>query len=532
MSNDKRNEFHGELLPPEVIRKGIYELGKVDRIPPAVGIFDSPTRCFVVNVEWWSHIAGMVHLLADVVSWRDADDESYFAIQEILRFMQGMECMDFALRQNPADNCILQQTLDGGTTWTDVFDFSQCATIQDQSRQVSISNAVTNYVPTFESIYNNYVANYAGSPADVYPDLEAPTGDDSAFSAAYCNAIYTLVSVVAANGVSYYTETVNSAQGEFNFLVGLSLFVVAAIGIAGAIPTGGASLSLTAMAGSAGLVAAGIGLGAGLVNYAVDYLQQHTIDQFQDTEAIEEVTCYLVDEVAAADNTLAAMQAALVGHGLGGNAGVIADFLAIVLTHDSTYAAFLEKWNNNKQYADAGIDLYCPCASEYKVWTWDFSNGMGEFTFDIAPAGSNCPGTVLGVLQGGRVEGVQCGASSNEIAVLMPFQTTWRIRSVKLHLERRNGISHGVNDAERFQMIPAGGNPIIGGFRENGVIERCNTNIVAPFYWTGASQIRISLGVRYDDDPLSEIFLDKVEIMFEADYAKGGYTTDDDDLCS
>jgi hypothetical protein len=76
VSNNHRG-FSGELLPPEAIRKGIYELGKVDRVPPAVGIFDNPTRCFVVNQEWWSHIAGMVHLLADVVSWKDADDESY-----------------------------------------------------------------------------------------------------------------------------------------------------------------------------------------------------------------------------------------------------------------------------------------------------------------------------------------------------------------------------------------------------------------------------------------------------------------------
>jgi hypothetical protein len=531
MSNDKKNEFAGELLPPEVIRKGVYELGKVDRVPPEVGIFDSPTRCFVVNVEWWSHIAGMVHLLADVVSWKDAEDESYFAITEILKFMQGMECMDFALRQNPADDCILQQTTDGGTTWTDVFDFSQCVTIQDKSYQISIQNQVTNVQETFIDIYNNYTANYAGLPSDVYPALEQPAAgtDDSALKAALCNAIWELIRNACNAAVSYYTESINQSQGEANFLLAIAAFALTALALAAAVPTAGASL--VALGGSAALIAGGIGLGAGLANYLVDFWQQHTIDQFQDTEAMEEVACYLVDELEAGNKSLAAMQAALVGHGLTGNAGVIADFLAILLSHDSTYAAFLDKWNNNKQYADAGIDLYCPCASEYKVWVWDFSNGMGDFTFDVAPFGSSCPGTTLGVLEDGRIKGVQCGPSSNEIAILMDFETTWRIRSVKLHLERRNGITHGVNDAERFHMIPTGGDPIIGGFRENGVIERCGVRTVTPFYWSGASQIRISLGVRYDDSPLSEIFLDKVEIMFEADYAKGGYITDDDNLC-
>jgi len=480
---------------------------------------------------------GMVSWLAEIAPWKDADDESYFAIEEIQKFLRGVECMAFGLRQKPDDSCILQQTLDGAT-WTDVFDFSLCSTIQDQSWQVNITNTVNNYVPTLESIYNNFITNYSGTPASAYPELEAPSGDDSAYAAAYCNAVYTLVSVVAANAVSHYTETVNSAQGEFNFLVGISLFVVAAIGIAGAVPTGGASLTLTAMASQSALVAAGIGLGAGLVNYAVDYLQQHTIDQFQDAAAIEEVACYLVEEVPADSNSKASMLAALDGHGLAGNAGVIADFLAIALQADVTYAAFLEKWNNNLQYAEAGIDLYCPCVTGFKVWVWDFSNGMGDFTFNVAEAGSGCTGTVLGTLVDGRIKGVHCG-SQNAISLLMDFDPTWRVRSVKLHTERINGIGNGTFDYTRFQMRPTAGStvgafsPISGGFRPNGVEERCNVqNASAPFYWTGANQIEIGVGVTFDADPVSEIYLDKIEIMFEEDFAKGGYTTDDDNLCA
>jgi len=536
MSNDKRNEFAGELLPPEVIRKGIYELGKVDRVPPAVGIFDSPTRCFVVNVEWWSHIAGMVHLLADVVSWRDADDESYFAITEILKFMQGMECMDFALRQKPDDSCIMQQTLDGGATWTDVFDFSECVTIQDKSLSVNITNALTNYAPTFESIYNNYVANYAGNPSDVYPGLEAPTGDDSAYNSAYCNAVYTLVSVASDSAVAFYTEVIDDAESQLGIFGAFALFVVAAIGIAGAIPTGGASLSLTAMASSSALVAAGIGLGAGLVLFASDYLRAHTKEEFQDEEARAEVTCYLVDEVAAADNTYAAMQAALASHTLTGNAASIANYLKILFDHDSHYAAFLEKWNNNNQYAEAGIDLYCPCATEYKVWVWDFSNGMGEFTFDVGPAGSDCVGVTLGTFVGGRTKGVTCG-SQKALGVKMPFNPAWRVRGVKVHTERINGIAHGTFDqtTARFRPTPgsdSGSIPlIVGGGLPNGEVTRCTMYASAPLYFTGINEFWVSSGVFYDDDPVSDIYIDKIEIHFEADYAKGGYITDDDDFC-
>jgi hypothetical protein len=528
MSNDKRNEFHGELLPPEVIRKGVYELGNVERVPPSVGIFDSPTRCFVVNVEWWSHIAGMVHLLADVVSWKDATDESYFAITEILKFMQGMECMDFALRQNPADDCILQQTLDGGETWTDVFDFSQCVTIQDKSYQISIANQVTNVQQTFTDIYNNFTTNYAGLPSDVYPDLAdpGPGVDDSALKAALCNAIWELIRTACNAAVSYYTETVNQTQGELNFLIAVAGFVFTALALAAAIPSAGASL--VALGGAATLIGASVGLSAATANLLVDYWQQHTIDQFQDTEAMEEVACYLVDELAAGDVSLAEVQAALVGHGLTGNAGVIADFLAILLSHDSTYAAFLEKWNNNKQYADAGIDLYCPCATEYRVWSWSFTNGLGPF--EIVDFG----GTQYGTLESGRIRGVDLGVLRQVQLFWNNFNPTWRIHQCKLYYERIGGTNHASRDIEQVTWRPTpnsntGANffPSASGV-DNGVLERCS--VFGP-YGTNYQQVLFNVAV---NDPLntSEIYLDRVEILFAADYAKGGYITDDTDLCS
>jgi len=521
MSNDKNNEFHGEQLTPEIARKAIYELGRVDRVPPAVGIFDSPTRCFVVNQEWWSHIAGMVHLLADVVSWQDADDESYFAIQEILKFMQGIECMDFSLRQDPADNCMLQQTVDGGDTWTDVFDFSLCATIQDKSQSVNIQNSVTYVQPTYQSIYNNYVANYAGTPESVYPDLADPTGDDSALRAAYCNAIFTLVTTACDAAINYYKEF-DELQNEFNVGIGIATAVLAIIALAAALPTAGASLA--ALGPIATLWGASIGIGAIIGNQLVDEWQGHTIDQFQDTEAREEVTCYLFEEVAAADNSLATMQAALASHTLTGNAAAIADTLSLLLANDALYAAFLEKWNNNKQYADAGIDLYCPCASGNKVWVWDFANGLGDF--DITQ----------GVFEGGRVRGIDSTTLKAAI-ITMPFNPAWRIRSAKLFTERIGGTGNGFGDSSHFRMRPTPGSDtgsfmvFLGGFRPNGEDIRCNTSDVAPFYWSTANEIQIQ-ALASDPANVSEIYIDRVEIMFVEDFAKGGYTTDDSSLCS
>jgi hypothetical protein len=441
--------------------------------------------------------------------------------------MQGMECMDFALRQSPLDSCIMQQTLDGGETWTDVFDFSLCATIQDKSYQISIQNQVTNVQETFIDTYNNYVANYTGLPSSVYPNLAAvPAGtDDSALKAALCNAIWEMIRTACHAAESYYTESINQSQGELNFLLGVAAFTFTMLALAAAVPSAGASL--VALGSFAPLIAAGVGLGGGLINLLVDYWQQHTIDQFQDAEAMEEIACYLVDELAAGNVSLADVQAALVGHGLAGNAAVIADALSIMLQNDGLYAAFLTKWSDNKEFADVGIDLHCPCASEYKVWTWNFAEGLGPFTIDTN-----------GVYTGGRVKGTTQGDGDADVLMLtMPFNPAWRIRSVKLHTERILGISNGSDDYSTFKMRPTVGsntgsfNPIQGGFRPNGLDTRCNVNISAPFYWTGANQIWIAASVSNNLDD-SEIYLDKVEIMFEADFAKGGYITDDDNLCA
>jgi len=334
------------------------EIGRINRQPPDIGIFDPPTRCFIINQEWWTIVSGMVDWLADVAAWPAAQDEEYAAIKEIQRFMQGVECMDFALRQSPADNCILQQTLDGGTTWTDVFDFSLCATIQDQSNSVNIQNAITYVQPTFQDTYNDYITNYVAAPSDVHPDLAYSAENRTELNAAYCNAVWTLVNILADNSIEYYRDF-NELQNEINIGIAIATVVLSVIALAGAVPTAGASLA--ALAPLAALWGVSIGVAATLGNALVDSYQAHTIDQFQDTNAREEVACYIVENLSGEDNTHATMIATIQGHTLTDNAAAIADVLAIVIEAPATYAAFLEKWQNNLEYAEAGIELFCPC---------------------------------------------------------------------------------------------------------------------------------------------------------------------------
>jgi len=173
------------------------------------------------------------------------------------------------------------------------------------------------------------------------------------------------------------------------------------------------------------------------------------------------------------------------------------------------------------------------CPPIYRLLTHNFAYGMGEFEFLIAPGGSSCPGDTLGIVESGRIKGVHCGAQ-NAIGVTMPLDTTDRLRGVKLYLERRNGITNGTYDQETVTMVRAAGNVnfIQGGFRENGVIERCGRNAVAPYYHTTGTALEIRIGVFYDADPLSEIFLDKVELLFEPNHAPDrAVIIYDDNIC-
>lgn len=58
---------------------------------PEVGIYDTPVRYFKANEEWCKIIFGWLDWLEDVAGWKDAEDDNYSGIQQILIFEEGIE---------------------------------------------------------------------------------------------------------------------------------------------------------------------------------------------------------------------------------------------------------------------------------------------------------------------------------------------------------------------------------------------------------------------------------------------------------
>jgi len=90
-------------------------------------------RCFVIYVpDEQFHIAAFRGALLDLGSaYKWADDDAHTAkdVAQVWRtVIDNMEsCVDINIRLKPTDFCMLQLTLDGGATWSDVADLSDCA---------------------------------------------------------------------------------------------------------------------------------------------------------------------------------------------------------------------------------------------------------------------------------------------------------------------------------------------------------------------------------------------------------------------
>jgi len=102
-------------------------------IPIPATIDPAGRRCFVINVpDDPTHIAafqGMLGKLATWQAWQADDAHSGKDLAAVWRtVLDNLEsCVVINIRLKPTDFCMLQLTTDGGVTWSDVADLSDCA---------------------------------------------------------------------------------------------------------------------------------------------------------------------------------------------------------------------------------------------------------------------------------------------------------------------------------------------------------------------------------------------------------------------
>lgn len=319
------------------------ELAQLSLIPPIVGIFDAPTRCYIINKEWAKIVMGAVSAqLLSIASWRDATDESYSGIQAIEEFLRGGDC---------GGDCTIEELLAD-----DVF-------------------FETEYIPaTFGEYYSETVANetalaaaYDGTPQSIGADI--PTGTpDGAEKNALCAAVNRFVALYASTKLCLI-QSKNFAEILWTKLAGAAndMYDLAATLMS---PIYSPNIFSCFISDSAAIVA------------------------LQNVAAIEELACHIYDELKTVTMSQANFDAALsdAAMTLTGDSGAIA-CLMVNDNSQSVYINMLEAYQVALQDSNAN----CPCeSSSYWRLYMDFRTGNRYGTTTVHWNGSPNDGSWQG----------------------------------------------------------------------------------------------------------------------------------------
>ena len=353
---------------------------RVDRYtPPAVGVQDEPYRCYRLNNAWAKILMGWMSMLTEIKGWDGATDERHPGIVGVETFLLGEDCMSFQLRQNPVIPCLIEQSADGGLSWSPAFDLSLCTSIVDGSSQITtVSNFYNTAFNTFqENVYNNYVNNYISSITDIVPELGYGDGDDSFRDEALCYALSKFIDIVCEAGIEAFDaldETADDLKTALYLAVAIS-------GIIALAATGVGTPAAIALAAQAALWASGIGAATSLGATLFDHFTGTNRSAYEDLQAREDVVCCLLSTLEGVNVDRDDFENAFACTGLSVNAQATHDAAAIFATEDATYAAFVENMRIGFNSAKLGLLPSCPCDD---VWLWRWADSSCNYNM---PAG-------------------------------------------------------------------------------------------------------------------------------------------------
>ena len=321
-------------------RFGTLPLDKL--VAPTPGIFDAPTRCFVINEEWSSIVMGMVSLLAEIRMWKGAKDESFPAIREILRFLRGGNCDMF-----------------------DCTDVDTCLQTADIINQIVAVTYATQEAATQAHI-DELTTSYDGTPQSVGSEIPLTAPNlNSLHDNALCRTLELLVSVYA-NGKGISLDLLGAFGREYQSMIQDMRFLF-----------GWAPAWLMHLLGDE------LGGCAADVDAAKTALASKSAQQM--------AACCLYDElrsgVISETNWNAALSACAAS--LGGFAGAIVCLMAF--DSDQSHAlAFFEVYSRMLERQAAGEDFVCNCAPDgwFFVdvdWDWEEPTHSGFLISPIFP---------------------------------------------------------------------------------------------------------------------------------------------------
>lgn len=215
-SNPLPPRFKDRYRVPDDFGKLDLDIREEPRIPPSVGIFDIPYRCYVVNEEWDAHISGAISALAEWRAWVGDDDERDASVQEVLKFLaQEGDCsvVQLQVRQNESNPCILEYSTNGGADWVEFADILDCVT------EDFLESAILNAINTDTAIQDAIDDLTDGGTDNELPPMPTSSEPDE-----LCDAAYYMVDKI----IAFIDQTLTDAS-----TITLDEFLTALLGLGG-----------------------------------------------------------------------------------------------------------------------------------------------------------------------------------------------------------------------------------------------------------------------------------------------------------
>jgi hypothetical protein len=478
MTKIDRPDVEDRITVMDDEKKRVIDLYDMRLVPPSVGVFDEPTRCYKVNKQWAKIFMGVISAnLLGIAAWRDATDEGYSAILAVQEFLVGDNCggdcptlpelvaepTGFAIYQPVVFGNYYSETIAHNTTLVNSYN----------GTPQSIGALIPAGVPTDEQ--SNPLCFAANQFVELYCSYKTCIIQSKSFVEVQWNRLQTAL-------INSYNEAREHAI--YNFLPDL---------------------------------------------YACFVSDAEAISVMADAAAIQNVACSIYDYLKTRAMSQANFDAAIANAvaTLAGNAIKI----ACIMQNDNNldvYLNFLEAYNIALQRQLGGEQLNCPCVTgSFQVYKVYFSQGMGSYY--IPRLGNGYYSTLVG----GRIRGEDVG--SNKLALLAwdDVPTTYRFKAVKVNYERIGGASNGTYDYHAVRLRPNMNSTvsqvslISAGFMPNGFLAPCNI-LAGATYTTGIRQVAIECSVA--DLAGANVYIDSVEFQFYAGFGRG-YYTDDVNIC-
>lgn len=310
----------------------------------------------MVNGDWLSHVLGVLGVLGEMDSWQGDDAQRDAAIQQVERLLADFAegCAMLLLRQNPENFCQLEQSIDGGDTWTLAFDYSLCDSVNPLEEMV------------IELEYKNWSdainIQYDGTVESVEPDLlYDDTEDDRYRDMALCNTINIFVRAVVEIELERRNGVFDTGWGIFEILTDIVFRMALRGGISAQVFLLGAVVKLIA-------------------KVMWEFLRSVAIEVLLDETAILDVICCMYATMLNQTPSQAIYEASLddCGYDPETNSEYLREAISKILTDKEVYLAFLGGMADGLDLAKLGVGLDCGCAT----WSYLWLSGNGRPPYD------------------------------------------------------------------------------------------------------------------------------------------------------